>query len=112
MNTLIPGAIPLADAATPKAMPNGTTNAAMGAISMLPRHTPRAVKRVRSKRVETGLSPDMGVICDRAARPVNQLAAVARNRPTSDQRTLGQVGTSTFPGVSSQFIEGLGKIIA
>jgi len=59
MNTLIPGATPLADAATPKAMPNGITNAAMGAISTLPRHTPLAVKRGRSSRVESGISPDI-----------------------------------------------------
>ena len=57
MNTLISGEIPLADAATPNAIPNGITNAAMGAISTLPRHTPRAVKRGRSGRF--GRSPDI-----------------------------------------------------
>jgi hypothetical protein len=57
MNTLIPGKIPLADAATPKAIPNGITNAAIGAISTLPRHTPLAVKRGPSSWSELGISP-------------------------------------------------------
>ena len=38
MNTLISGGTSLADAATPNAMPNGMTKAAMGAISMLVYH--------------------------------------------------------------------------
>ena len=59
MNTLIPGEIPLADAATPKAIPNGITNAAIGAISTLPRHTPLAVKRGPSTWSEVGISAAM-----------------------------------------------------
>jgi hypothetical protein len=62
MKTLTSGEIPLADAATPKAIPNGITNAAMGAISTLPRHTPLAVKHGRSSWFESGMVPDIGLI--------------------------------------------------
>src|ERR1041384_7861313 len=44
---LMSGEMPLAEAATPKASPNGITNAAMGVISRQRRHTPLAVKRGR-----------------------------------------------------------------
>src|ERR1700730_10527216 len=59
INRLISAGTPLADAATPNAIPKGITNAAMGAISTLPRQTPFAVKHGRLDRLESRLSPDM-----------------------------------------------------
>src|SRR4030081_2531489 len=59
MKRLISGEMPLAEAATPNAIPNGMMTTAIGAISTQPRHTPFAVKHGRPVRSATSVCSTM-----------------------------------------------------
>lgn len=61
MSTEISGGTALAEAATPNAMPKGTTNTAIGAISTAPLQTPRAVKRGRTAKSVSGSTELLGL---------------------------------------------------
>src|SRR5215831_8079455 len=101
MNTLIPGEMPLADAATPKAIPNGITNAAIGAISTLPRLTPLAVKRGRSSWFELGISPAISGSFEtgRVIRSTDWKPPCGSGR----RRLLAQSGLNAMPAHLSAF---------
>src|SRR5262249_8280620 len=105
MKMLISGEIPVADAATPKAIPNGTTNAATGAISTLPRHTPPAVKRGRWHSFESDIFPaiESHLRRGRSSGQSTQAGGDARSRR---QVTLH----SLVPPISSSY-SGCGKVV-